>query len=116
MKMECPYLSAAPEGKICRLMVEQRLDGELDDFDITHYCKGNPNYCYFYRSCSLQKTAAEQLEENKSEKMQVAFSDEPSKLKLGEAKISVDHEKSHLLLKLIKRGFRCRVKPELVDK
>lgn len=116
MKMECPYLSAAPKGKICWLMVEQRLDGELDDFDITHYCKGNPNYCYFYRSCSLQKTAAEQLEENKSEKMQVAFSDEPSKLKLGEAKISVDHEKSHLLLKLIKRGFRCRVKPELVDK
>lgn len=117
MKMECPYLSVAPNGKICRLMVGQGLDGDLDDFDITHYCKGNPNHCYFYRSCSGQKTADKQREESAPRKIQVAFYDELSKLKLGEAKISVARDESHpLYLELIKRGFRYRVKPELEDK
>jgi len=117
MKMECPYLWIASKGKICRLMVKQKRDGELDDFDITHYCRENPNHCYFYRSHSLQKTAAEQLEQNKLENMQVPFSDEPLKYELTEPKISVDHDESHpLLLKLIKKGFRHRLKPERVDK
>lgn len=115
--MECPYLSVAPNRKICRPMVEQGLDGELDHFDITHYCEGNPNHCYFYRSCNAQESAAKLLEEGKPEKIQAAFFDELSKLKLGETEISVDHDESHPLhLKLIKRGFRYKVKPEHVDK
>ncbi|MDH5783062.1 MAG: hypothetical protein OEZ35_05295 [Candidatus Bathyarchaeota archaeon] len=47
--MECPYLLIDPGRKICRQMTEQGLDGELDDFDVTHYCKGNPNHCFFFR-------------------------------------------------------------------
>lgn len=62
--MECPYLSAASDRRICRLMVGQRLDGELDDFDVTHYCKGNPNYCFFFRSYSSRTQVTGQLEEN----------------------------------------------------
>ena len=115
--MECHYLSVAPNGKICRLMIEQGLDGELDDFDLTHYCKENPNHCYFYRLCGAPKTAHEQHEENKPEKIQVTFYDELSKIKLGETEISVDPDESYPLhFKLIKRGFRHKVKPELVDK
>jgi len=49
IKMECPYLLIDPGRKICRQMTEQGLDGELDDFDVTHYCKGNPNHCFFFR-------------------------------------------------------------------
>jgi hypothetical protein len=49
IKMECPYLFIDPGRKICRQMTEQGLDGELDDFDVTHYCKGNPNHCFFFR-------------------------------------------------------------------
>jgi hypothetical protein len=118
MKMECPYLSAASDEKICKLMTEQGLDGAIDDFDITHYCKGNPNHCYFYRLCNVQKpTIEEQLENSKPEKIQVVFFDELSKLKLGEAEISVDYDESHpLYFKLVKRGFRYRLKPEFVNK
>jgi hypothetical protein len=116
MKMKCPYLSVASEKRVCRLMEEQGLDGELDEFDLAHYCKGNPNYCYFYRSCGVQKTTDEQIEDSKSEKIQVVFFDKPSKLKLGEAEISVSHNDLYPLnFKLIKRGFRHRVKPELVE-
>ena len=98
-------------------MIKEGLDGELDDFDITHYCKGNPNHCYFYRSCRVQKSTSEQIEDRKPEKIQVVFYDELSKLKLGETEISVDHDDCHpLYFKLIKRGFRYRVKPELVGK
>ncbi len=117
MKMECPHLSPASNRRICRLMVEQGLDGELDDFDITHYCKGNPSHCYFYRTCSIQKPVIKQLEENKPEKIQVTFFDELTKPKLGEAEISVDQDESHpLLLKFIERGFLYKVRPELMDK
>jgi hypothetical protein len=117
MKMKCPYLSDGSKEKICSLMIKQGLDGELDDFDITHYCKGNPNHCYFYRSYKVQKPTNEQLEDRKPEKIQVTFFDELSKLKLEEAEISVDPDDSYpLYLKLIKRGFRCKVKPELADR
>ena len=98
-------------------MVEQGLDGELDDFDRTHYCNGNPNHCYFYRSCSVQKPANEQLEENKPEKIQVGFFDELSKLDVGESKTFINnHEPRPFYSELTKRGFRYRVKQESEDK
>jgi len=50
--MDCPYSSVTQNEKICRLMEVQGLDAELDDFDLTHYCKGNPNHCFFFRSCN----------------------------------------------------------------
>ena len=68
MKMECPYLSAASDRRICRLMVGQRLDGEVDDFDVSHYCKGNPGYCFFFRSYSNRTQVAVQLEGNEPKK------------------------------------------------
>ena len=71
MKMECPYLSAVSDRRICRLMVGQRLDGELDDFDISHYCKGNPNYCFFFRSYSSRTQVTGQPEKNEPKKPNV---------------------------------------------
>lgn len=106
-KMECSYLSATSEGKICRIMVDQKLDGELDDFDITHYCKGNPNHCYFYRSYSVQRATNKQLELSRSKKIQVTFFDELSKRKLGDVEISVEPRGDPAAFsKLIKRRIR----------
>ena len=47
-------------------MLEQKLDGELDDFDVTHYCKGNPDYCFFFRSYNNLTQVAGQPEKNES--------------------------------------------------
>jgi hypothetical protein len=30
-------------------MIEKGLDGKISDFDIQHFCNGNPVNCYFYR-------------------------------------------------------------------
>jgi len=111
--MECPYLSEGSDERVCNQMINQGLDGELDEFDIKHYCKGNPNHCYFYRTCEAQKTTNEQHVDSKPEKIQVVFYDELSKLKLGEAEIPVDSD-NPLHFKLAKRGFRHKVKSELV--
>ncbi|MFB0514952.1 MAG: hypothetical protein ACETVQ_05180 [Candidatus Bathyarchaeia archaeon] len=64
IKMECPYLLIDPSRKICRQMTEQGLDGELDDFDVNHYCKGNPNYCFFFRFYNNRIQVTGQPEEN----------------------------------------------------
>jgi len=115
--MECPHLSVAPDNKICKLMTDQRLDGALDEFDITHYCKGNPNLCYFHRLYTVQKPANRQPEENQSEAIQVALKDQLLKPQLEEAEISPNRDESPLLyFELVRRGFRNRVKLELEDK
>jgi hypothetical protein len=31
-------------------MIEKGLDGNLSDFDVQHFCDGNPINCYFYRA------------------------------------------------------------------
>ncbi len=64
IKMECPYLLIDPSRKICRKMTEQGLDGELDNFDVTHYCKGNPNHCFFFRFYNNRIQVAGQPEGN----------------------------------------------------
>jgi len=52
--MKCPYLSSSSK-KICRRMVEAGLDGEVSSFDIEHFCRGNPIYCYYFRSSSSRE-------------------------------------------------------------
>ena len=116
MKMECLHLSVVADNKICKLMANQRLDGTLDEFDIKHYCKGNPNLCYFHRLHTVQKPANRQPEENQSEAIQVDFDDQLLKPKLEEAEISLNlNEPPPLYFELIRRGFRHRVKLELED-
>jgi hypothetical protein len=46
--MECPYLSSS--FRICKKMIEDGLDGAVSSFDIKHFCRGNPFYCYYFRS------------------------------------------------------------------
>jgi hypothetical protein len=54
--MRCPYLSTATK-KECVKMLEAQTSGDLNDFDIKHFCDGNPIYCYYFRLPQLQKTA-----------------------------------------------------------
>jgi hypothetical protein len=53
--MRCPYLSSATK-KVCVKMLEAQISGELNDFDIKHFCDGNPIYCYYFRLPQIQKT------------------------------------------------------------
>ena len=51
--MKCPYLRNSPPK--CIRMIEKGLDGKISDFDIQHFCDGNPVNCYFYRLPPSQK-------------------------------------------------------------
>jgi len=35
-------------------MLAKNMDGELSDFDLKHFCDGNPVYCYYFRLPALQ--------------------------------------------------------------
>ena len=37
-------------------MSAENIDEELSDFDLKHFCDGNPVYCYYFRRPALQKT------------------------------------------------------------
>jgi len=50
----CPYLSSNSR-KICRKMSEEGLDGRVSSFDIKHFCRSNPVYCYYFRSHSSKQ-------------------------------------------------------------
>jgi len=52
--MRCPYLSEISK-KICVKMLELKLKGDLTDFDIRHYCTGNPIFCYYFRLPQIEK-------------------------------------------------------------
>ena len=62
--MKCPYLSSASK-KECVKMLAENMGGELSEFDLKHFCDGNPVYCYYFRipatqaASRLQKTEAE---------------------------------------------------------
>ena len=45
------------------MMLTENLDEELSDFDLKHFCDGNPIYCYYFRLPALQ--AAAKLSKNK---------------------------------------------------
>lgn len=36
-------------------MLEAKISGDLNDFDIKHFCEGDPIYCYYFRLPQLQK-------------------------------------------------------------
>lgn len=46
--MKCPYLSSASR-KECVKMLAENMGGELSEFDLKHFCDGNPVYCYYFR-------------------------------------------------------------------
>ena len=56
--MKCPYLSEASK-KVCVKMLELKLKGDLTDFDIRHYCTGNPIFCYYFRLPQIEKEMKE---------------------------------------------------------
>jgi len=62
--MKCPYLSSASK-KECVKMLAENMAGELTEFDVKHFCDGNPVYCYYFRlpethtTSHLQKAEAE---------------------------------------------------------
>jgi len=53
-RMKCPYFSNKSK-RFCKRMVEAGLDGEVSSFDIEHFCRGNPLYCYYFRSSLSRK-------------------------------------------------------------
>jgi hypothetical protein len=38
-------------------MLEAQVSGDLTDFDIKHFCDGDPICCYYFRLPQLQKAA-----------------------------------------------------------
>jgi hypothetical protein len=55
-KMPCPYLSNSSKN-VCTKMLEANMNADLTDFDLKHFCDGDPIYCYYYRSAITQDTA-----------------------------------------------------------
>jgi len=53
--MRCPYLSSTTK-KVCLKMLEAKISGDLNDFDMKHFCQGDPNRCYYFRLPQLQET------------------------------------------------------------
>jgi hypothetical protein len=53
-KMQCPYLSGDSK-KVCLKMIEAKMPEEISDFDIKHFCEGEPTYCYYFRLATTQE-------------------------------------------------------------
>ncbi len=87
--MKCPYLSEASK-KICVKMLELKLKGELTDFDVRHYCTGNPIFCYYFRLPQIEK----EIKETRKKKLKIIFEGEFSRPK---REIKVDREEIKLL-------------------
>jgi len=52
--VKCPYFRRS-SNRICVRMAEKGLDARLSDFDIQHFCNGNPINCFFFRSSPTKK-------------------------------------------------------------
>ena len=60
--MKCPHLSSASK-KECVKMLAENMGGELSEFDLKHFCDGNPIYCYYFRVPVTQtSTSLRQIE------------------------------------------------------
>ncbi|MDH5437699.1 MAG: hypothetical protein OEX76_02230 [Candidatus Bathyarchaeota archaeon] len=46
LRAKCLHLRS---DKTCAMMTKEGLNGNLSDFDIKHFCKGNPILCYYFR-------------------------------------------------------------------
>jgi hypothetical protein len=66
--MECPCLSECKGKKVCMEMLEKGIDDEVSDFDLEHYCQGNPVNCYFFRM--LKREEADQPQKKLMEKLE----------------------------------------------
>ena len=53
-------------------MLELKLKGDLTDFDIRHYCTGNPIFCYYFRLPQIEK----EMKENEKKKLRTIFEGE----------------------------------------
>jgi hypothetical protein len=49
-KMQCPHLKFDQRKKICMRMLEEGLIEEVTEFDLKHYCRGDPTCCYYFRT------------------------------------------------------------------
>ena len=87
--MKCPYLSEASK-KVCVKMLELKLKGDLTDFDIRHYCTGNPIFCYYFRLPQIEK----EMKENEKKTLKEIFREEILRPKL---EIKVTSEEAKLL-------------------
>jgi hypothetical protein len=47
--MQCLYLSINEGTRSCQRMLDLGMAAEVTDFDIEHFCEGNPVCCYFFR-------------------------------------------------------------------
>jgi len=87
--MKCPYLSEASK-KICVKMLELKLKGDLTDFDIRHYCTGNPIFCYYFRLPRIEK----EMKENEKKTLKEIFREEILRPK---PEIKVNSEEARIL-------------------
>jgi len=87
--MKCPYLSEASK-KVCVKMLELKLKGDLTDFDIRHYCTGNPIFCYYFRLPQIQK----EMKENEKKTLKEIFREEILRPK---PEIKVNSEEARIL-------------------
>ena len=87
--MKCPYLSEASK-KICVKMLELKLKGDLTDFDIRHYCTGNPIFCYYFRLLQIEK----EMKENEKKILKEIFREEILRPK---PEIKVNSEETRIL-------------------
>jgi len=68
--MKCPYLSVDEGKNICIRMEEEGKVGEVSDFDVLHYCNGNPVNCYYFRN---SKNTTVQSEKTLKQKLSQIF-------------------------------------------
>ena len=87
--MRCPYLSEASK-KICVKMLELKLKEDLTDFDIRHYCTGNPIFCYYFRLPQIEK----EMKENEKKTLKEIFREEILRPK---PEIKVNSEEARIL-------------------
>jgi len=52
LQAKCPHLHS---HKTCAMMVKDGLDGNVSEFDIKHFCDGNPLLCYYFRMSSRKE-------------------------------------------------------------
>jgi len=52
-RMQCPYLSSTSK-KECVKMLAANIEEELSEFDLEHFCDGNPVFCYYFRLPALE--------------------------------------------------------------
>jgi len=71
--MQCPSLLIKDNVRICKRMTEEGMDGNVSDFDVQHYCNGNPVNCYYFRNSN--KHIKEQSEKGMKNQIKQVFTE-----------------------------------------